>query len=386
MRQLVLVLLVVAGSLGVAYALISAREDPEASPPAVQVPLVEVVTVELEPVALFVDAYGELRPRREGSLTAEVGGTITAATDSFVDGGAVADGELLLEIDAGPYDVALLAAEAQVAQAAAALSREEAEAERSIAEWRRAGRDEDPPPLVAREPALAEARARVASAEAALEEAVLDVERTQVRAPFAGFLRDARVSVGEFVQPGQVLGTLFQADPMEVSLALTDRELARLDVDALLENGGESVPAVRFETSFGGRTSTFRGRIARVESEVDAVSRMVRLTAVVEGTTETDEHAGPPIPLLAGVFVEARIEGRRIESAAELPRSALFRPGVVLVVSGEGRLERREVDVALSTRDTAVIASGLGAGERVIVSPLEVAVEGMFVRVRDQAP
>ena len=385
MRQFVLVLLVVALSLGAAYALISAREEPDVSPPAAEIPLVEVATVELNPIELYVDTFGELRPRREGSLTAEVGGTITKATDSFVDGGAVKEGEPLLSIDAGPYDVALLAAKAQVAQAAAALSREEAEAERSIAEWRRAGRDEDPPPLVAREPALAEARARAASAAAALEEAKLDVERTQVRAPFAGFLRDARVSVGEFVQPGQVLGTLYQADPMEVSFALTDRELARLDLDALLGDVAANAPAVRFQTSFGGRSATFRGRVARVESEVDAVSRMVRLTAVVEGALENGESVGGALPLLSGVFVDARIQGRRIDAAAELPRSALFRPDMVLVVTGEGRLERRDVEVALSTRDTAVISSGLDRGEQVIISPLQVAIDGMFVRVQGDA-
>ena len=388
--QAILVVGVVAGSVALAGVMIKSREVPEADPRPASVPLVRTHTVTLGPKALFVETLGELRPRREGSLTAEVPGPVTTVSDAFVDGGAVRANEILLQLDVATLQVAVLTAEAQVAQAQAVLSQELAQSERAIAEWRRAagsagGRTEPggapeaaPPPLVAREPSLAEARAVLASAEAAVTEARLNLERATLRAPFDGFLRDARVSVGEYVQPGQVLATLYQADPMEVRFALSDRELARLDVDALLAAADqpEQAPGVEFDVSFAGRGSRFRGRIARVESEVDPVSRMVRVSAVVTRQGGT----GDGLPLLAGTFVDLRVEGRAIPAAAELPRPALFRPDVVLVVSKEGRLERRSVKVALSTDKTVIVESGLGAGERVIVSPLDVAVEGMFVR------
>lgn len=382
--QSLLVLLTVIGSLVVATFMVRSREVPETLPTPATVPLVEVLDVRLGRVQLFIDTLGELRPRREGTLTAEVPGTVDSVSDAFVDGGAVAEGEVLLQIDDARLRVAILSADAMVAQAAARLSQEVAQSERSIAEWTQSGRSGDPPPLVAREPALAEARARVASAEATLEDAKLDLERTKVKAPFSGFVRDARAAIGEFVQPGQVLATLYQAEPMEVSFALTDRELARMDLDALMSSGTrpESAPVVEFDASFAGRRSTFRGRIARVESEVDPVSRMVRLSAVVDRAAESSSPGDAArLPLLAGVFVDARIGGRVLEQAVTLPRSALFRPDVVLIVSKEGRLERREVAVALTTRESVVIEEGLGDGERVIVSPLDVAIDGMFVRV-----
>jgi multidrug efflux pump subunit AcrA (membrane-fusion protein) len=87
-----------------------------------------------------------------------------------------------------------------------------------------------------------------------------------------------------------------------------------------------------------------------------------------------------------GLFVQAEIVGREIEGVVVLPRAALHGEGRVLVVDGEDRLHFREVDVLRLEREHVVIGDGLAAGERVCVSPLPAAVDGMAVRVADEAP
>jgi multidrug efflux pump subunit AcrA (membrane-fusion protein) len=83
-----------------------------------------------------------------------------------------------------------------------------------------------------------------------------------------------------------------------------------------------------------------------------------------------------------GLFTEATIEGRVVENVVVLPRSALRGKDGVLIVDAEDRLHLRNVDVLRVDREVAVITGGLEGGELVCLSPIEVAVDGMKVRVQ----
>jgi multidrug efflux pump subunit AcrA (membrane-fusion protein) len=110
---------------------------------------------------------------------------------------------------------------------------------------------------------------------------------------------------------------------------------------------------------------------------------MVNLVARVK-----DPYASDP-PLAVGLFVSAEILGRRIQGAYVIPRSAVREDADgthVLVVDGEDRIRIRAVKVLRSQRDSAVIGAGLVGGERVCVSPLASAIDGMLVRVVEAAP
>jgi multidrug efflux pump subunit AcrA (membrane-fusion protein) len=88
-------------------------------------------------------------------------------------------------------------------------------------------------------------------------------------------------------------------------------------------------------------------------------------------------------PLTVGLFVEAEIEGRRIDQAVVLPRTALRRDNRVLVVDDENRLRFLPVTVVRADRDEVVIGEGLRGGERVCVSTIETVTDGMAVRTED---
>jgi multidrug efflux pump subunit AcrA (membrane-fusion protein) len=86
------------------------------------------------------------------------------------------------------------------------------------------------------------------------------------------------------------------------------------------------------------------------------------------------------VPLAVGLFVEAEIQGRRAEGVVVLPSAALRGGDRVLVVDDAQSLRFRDVQVLRAGREQVVIAAGLAAGERVCVSPIEAAVDGMAVR------
>ena len=88
-------------------------------------------------------------------------------------------------------------------------------------------------------------------------------------------------------------------------------------------------------------------------------------------------------PLSIGLFVDASIEGRVVRGVFEIPRRALRHDRELLIVDPEGRLRFRRVDVLRSDRSRSWIRSGVAAGERIVTSPLEVATEGMQVRIVD---
>ena len=133
---------------------------------------------------------------------------------------------------------------------------------------------------------------------------------------------------------------------------------------------------------FAGRAHAWSGRIVRTEGEIDPRTRMVHAVARVEDPYgRTGEDSRPP--LAVGLFVEAEIQGREIEQAVLLPRSAVLEGNRVLVVE-EDRLRFREVDVVRIQGEEAVVGAGLVAGEQVCVTVVPGAVDGMAVRVAER--
>ena len=285
--------------------------------------LVRVITVEPETLSLKVRAEGTVAPRTESQLVPEVAGRVVEVSPSLAAGGFFEEGEALLKIEAREYDLAVIRANAAIAQAKLRLATERQEAEVARKEWRALGQGE-PNPLVVREPQIAEALAALASAEAALAQAKFDLERTVVRAPYAGRVRSKQVDVGQFVQRGAPVATLYSVDLAEVKLPIPDAELEFVNLPLAYRGAAESArgPAVTLTARFAGREHKWRGRIVRTEGEIDPATRMVHAIAQVEDPYAPGRDARRP-PLAVGMFVEAEIDGRRVSNIVRLPRTAL---------------------------------------------------------------
>lgn len=382
LKFLLPVLILLAAALG-AYGIFVSRPEPETRRPVVSPPLVRTVTVVREDVPLLVRSQGTVSPRVESQLVPEVAGRVLEVAGSFVPGGFFETGDVLVTIDPYDYRQAIVEARAMVAQAKLRLAREEAEAEVARREWRELGTEEEPTPLTLREPQVEDARAALAAAEAALERAERNLDRTRIRAPYAGRVRSKRVDVGQYVTPGVSVATVYSVDAAEVRLPLPDDELAYLDLPLDYRGGGTSGsnPKVLLRAEYGGRVHEWKGSIVRTEGEIDPKSRMVHVVASVPDPYR--EVPGRP-PLAVGMFVQAEIRGRTARDVAVLPRAAMRSDGRVWVVDGEDRLRFRDVTVLRADREVVLIADGLQDGERVCLSPMEAATDGMQVRIGDR--
>jgi len=144
-------------------------------------------------------------------------------------------------------------------------------------------------------------------------------------------------------------------------------------------------PAVRLRARFAGREHQWQGNIVRIEGEIDPRTRMVHLIAQVQdpyGRTKDSDRT----PLAVGLFVEAEIAGHVIENAIVVPRAAMRGTDQVLVVDEQNRLQFRHVEVLRADAEDVVIQSGLSAGEKICLSPLDAAVDGMKVRITEEKP
>ena len=236
-------------------------------------------------------------------------------------------------------------------------------------------------PLVLREPQVAEARAALAAAEAALAQAERDIERCTVRAPYAGRVRSKAVDVGQFVARGAELARLYAIDYAEVRLPLADDELAFVDLPLAFrgDTATGDGPEVLLSARFAGREHVWEGRLVRTEGEIDPDTRMVVAVARVEDPYGRGGDERRP-PLAVGLFTRAEIQGRVVEDVVVLPRRALRDGRSVLVVDGDDRLRIRPVEVLRSEGERVLLSAGVASGERVVATPLEIAVDGMRVR------
>lgn len=402
MRSKLMPLLILGAAFLVIAVLFMARRVPEERPSRDVAPLVRVAVAEPGPFRFSVVANGSVAPRTESELIPQVSGEIIEMSPSLVAGGFFEEGDVLARLDPADYRVDREAARAQVARARSEYRRAEKERQRQrrLAEGSVASESR----IDDAENAFRIAEASLREAEARLERAERDLSRTTIRAPYRGRVRSEQVDLGQFVNRGNAIATIYAVDYAEVRLPLPDRELAYLDVplgpqpdaSSTIEtdeqgasgsppqdsNGDPSPdPRVVLEAEFAGGEHRWEGRLVRTEAELDPRSRMVRLVARVADPfgLETERSA----PLAIGLFVTATIEGRSVDRAIVLPRDAL-RPGDrVYLVDDENEIRFRDIELLRTERDRIIVGGGLEAGDRVCTSPLDAAIEGMAVRVVD---
>lgn len=379
------VLILVAAGVVVAL-LVLFQRSPEERPQQSAAPLVRAVVAVPTDLRFTVRANGSVTPRTESELIPQVSGVVVEMSPQLVAGGFFQEGDLLARIDDADYRVDREAARAQVARARSEHRRAEKErarqrrlADRSVASEARIDDAEN---------AYRIAEASLREAQARLERAERDLARTEIVAPYRGRVRSEQVDLGQFVNRGQSIATIYAIDYAEVRLPIPDRELAYLDLAQLratVAGDASAVAAkVRLSAEFAGGEHHWEGVLDRTEAELDPKSRMIHLVARVPEPYRLDTPTSAPLAI--GLFVDAEIEGRTVEGAFVLPRNALRADDRIYVIDEANRLRFRDVDVLRTERDRVVVAGGLSAGEQVCTSPLDAAIDGMLVRVTGTPP
>ncbi len=404
--QAILAVVVLAAGVTTAIVLILAKDRPQQENPTPVGPLVEVQTVQHRDAPVVVHGFGTVRPRITVQVVPQVAGTIVEAHPALRAGGFFSDGETLIQIDRTDFDLAVQEAAAQLAEADASIENTTAnvqdfearleEAQLDAARVRdlfrqnsTTRRELEKADLAVRraEAQLSAARAlgnrdaaAKRTAEAKLKIAQVRLARTRLAVPFDGRVMSKQVDVGQHVMAGQTLATVYGTDAMEFVVPLEDWQLAWFDVPGRGQTRTDAIDGakVRVEADFAGKPRQWQGRVVRLEGQIDPISRMAN---VVVEVTEPLTGGDDPVLLTPGMFVSVHIDGNTLRDVAAVPRRALRMNGRVWIADNQS-LRFEDVQVVRTQRDT-VFVRGLSEGQQVVVSALDVATDGMQIRVPD---
>lgn len=180
---------------------------------------------------------------------------------------------------------------------------------------------------------------------------------------------------------GEALARLYATDVAEVRLPIPADQTEFIDLPLGYADGRNerTGPAVTLSARFGGKLHHWEGRIVRTEGTLDDKTGM--LYAVAEVRKPYGYRKDRP-PLAAGLFVRAEIEGLPRNDLVRVPQAALRSGYQVYVIDSEGRLRLRTIEILRNDRDEAIVTGGIASGERVMVSGVDLPVEGMKVTVK----
>lgn len=323
---------------------------------------VGVVTLATQPLTLSTELSGRTTAFMVAQIRPQVGGIIQKR--AFTEGAMVKAGELLYQIDPASYQATHASARAAVSRAEATLNSARLKAQRQaellIIEAISKQDHEDA------QASLQQAEADLASARATLETASINLERTRIASPINGRIEASTVTPGALVTANQetALTTVQQLDPIYVDIPQSSAEVLRLRkalAEGKLKNDGDNSARIRLQLE-DGSTYKHEGKLQFSGVTVNTTTGAVTLRALVPN---------PERLLMPGMYVRARLEQGIDPQALLVPQQGIGRDNAgratALVVSADGKVERRDVTVAEIVGQNWRVTSGLAEGDRVIV-------------------
>ena len=281
---------------------------------------------------------------------------------------------MIVEIDPADYAIIIRTASANLTQARATLAEEEARGQEALKDWNRLGRSGNPGPLVARKPQLSAAKALVSSALAQLEKANLDLNRTTLRAPYTGRIKNKQVGIGQFVSSGSILADIFSNRSFVLRLPLSQADLKWLSVPEEKKSIGSKVIF-----SYGDNLDiyTIEGAITRSEGVLDTQTRQIFLTAEIQA-------AASELPLAVGQFLKAQIQGRLFKRTYTVPSNLIDQDNHAIFVI-DGKLRKKPVNVVWKNERISIVNKGITEKDWLLTTPVGNQFNRLIVEISDES-
>jgi len=329
-------------------------QAPQASAPM----KVDVVTIKSETVEVKESGAGRVTASKTAEIRPQVGGILQKRL--FTEGSTVKEGDVLYQIDSAVYQAALASAKADlaVARANAASVKEQADRYTRLVKQAAVSKQEAADAVSS----WKQAQAQILASEAAVKTAQINVNYTKITAPISGVIGRSTVTEGSLVSAAQTtaLATIRQISPVYVDMQRPATAVLKMKRKA----AGQEMP-VSLVLEDGYKYDE-QGTLEFSEVSVDETTGMVNARARFEN---------PHGLLLPGMFVRATIITEKVNDAMLAPQKGITRQPdgstVALVVSAEGIVVARKVEVGDAIRDQWLVKSGLNPGDKVIISGLQ---------------
>lgn len=341
--------------------------------------LVETIKVNKQAYRPVIVATGNIRASKDITLSPQVSGPITSISEDFSPGAYVRKGQMLVQINPADYRNTLKLRQSDLELAKADLRVEMGRQDVAKKDYELVGQDLSPEnkALVLREPQLQSARATVASAEASVQQAELNLRRTTIRAPFDAHIIDRNTNVGSQVNTATTLGRLVG---MEEYWVVANIPVAKIPYLSFAENSGHDGTKVTItsETNWPGGL-TREGTLYRLVGALDNQTRLARVIVRVKDPLARSEINQDKPQMIIGSFVEVNMEAKELKEVVRMDRAFLRKNDDVWVMK-DGKLQIRDVTLVFEDSKYAYISDGLEDDDLVITSNLATVVEGSDLR------
>ncbi len=364
-------------------ALIILRPEPKKEVKTDPGALVQLLEVKKEPVRIEVKGTGIVTAEEEITINPQVSGRIVRVSPQLAVGGFFREEDILFEIEDTDYILAIDHAKASRAKAEYDLATIKSQARIARTEWERLNQNvqDQPDPLVLFEPQLKNAMSALASADAAVKQAELDLKRTKIKTPFNCRVRSENIDRGQYVRSGSTVAVLSGTDNSEILVPMTLDDLQWLTIPRNGEKDKGSSAVVSFNV--GKKTYEWQGRVVRSTGEVDSKTRMMKLVVLINDPYGLENRPDISQPSLAeGTFVEVRFAGRELDNMIVIPRTA-FRDNSSVWIMDNNKLSIKKIVPLRIERDQVIISDGIAEGDRVILTNISGAANGMKLRTME---
>ena len=332
-----------------------------------------------------IETQGTVKAQQATTITALVAGTIVKIHPSFEDGAYFKEGEVLMELDPADLSTAVFASESRLARSEAALIQEEARAKQARLNWKDIGFEDEPSPLVLRIPQLREAEANVSAAQADLEQAKRNLERTKVKAPFDGRVDKRLVGVGQAVGATTQLGSIFGTQTAEIRLPLAPAQLSFINLPT--KNGDTPVDVVLTDALRDPSKPAehqWSAQIVRTEGTLDPNSRELFAIARIEDPFSLSSESPQ---LRIGQPLRAAIDGVTLDDVYVIPRSAVRGLNRIFLIEKEDpKIKKMDITPVWSNTEVIIVRSDLSPGDWLATSSLPYAPNGAPVEIITPPP
>jgi len=366
---------------------------------------------------MTVEAYGTVKPRKLVKIAAEVPGRIDYIHPSFIEGGMINKGALLVRIDQRSYkldrqtgqvrirqaktdieslkqDVKNLKNDIILSQANVELTQKELKRIKALSKNQFASKNSLDKAeqqylqakivlqnisnrLALTSPLMEQKNIALAMARVDFQKADLAFQKTQIAADFNGWVLDKFAEEGEYVNPGQTIGSIYQKDSLDVDVRIPLEKMKWIEF--FFENGSTPAAKVKVANSGSIKSYVWNAKVARVKAKIDEKTRTLPMTLEI---LNPDVNIKTIFNLKPGTFVKCSIVGETFENIFVVPRH-LLKSGNILFTMNDKHLKMKKVTVLRKFEEEIYINGGLNPGDKIISSPLPGALEGMELTIKE---
>jgi membrane fusion protein (multidrug efflux system) len=363
----------IAGAVAFGVVTLGALATAQAQPAPAAPPAVGVMETVKRPITETSEFLGRIESPNRVNVVARV--TAFLEKRNFVEGAEVKTGDLLYELERGPFEADLASKKAQVAQLQATLVNAKLTTERArTLLGGPAGQQSTYDAAIASQQSL---EAQVQAAQAQVDLSQINLDYTEIHSPIDGQIGRTAVTEGNVVTPSSgVLTTIVSQDPMYVTFPVSVREALRLR-DRYATRGGFKAVLIRLRLS-DGRLYDQTGQLNFVNNTIAQNTDTIMLRGVIPNPIlhdlSTPGGRSTVRELTDGEFVTVLLEGVEPVEVVAIPRSAVLsdqQGEYVFVLGPDNKAEQRRIKLGQSTATIAAVTTGLSLGDKVIVEGLQ---------------